>query len=181
MRLSPLHTASGSELDKTSKRPMVSTNNGKMAYVIKKIIPPIRPLSSILVKDIRDRQEGEPIPNANPHHINNTAIPRSPNVGMIRENMDEITPSRVQRSKKCILETLSAIRGPIRKDIIVVAGSNHICGRSQAMEKSIVKNHVIELKIKKKIKKKCLGPIENPQNRDSFSILSLVSPQNGNL
>jgi len=76
---------------------------------------------------------------------------------MIRENKDEITPSRIQKSKKRILETLSAIRGPIRKDTTVAAGSNHICGRSQAIEKSMVKNHVIELRIRKKIRKNCLG------------------------
>jgi hypothetical protein len=127
---------------------MVSANNGKIAYVAKKIIPLIRPLSSILVKeDIRARQEGKPIPNAKPQNMNTT------NVGIIREIKDEITPSKTQMSKKRILETLSAIRGPMTKDIIVAAGSNHISAISQAIKKSIVKNHMTELTIRKKISK----------------------------
>lgn len=73
------------------------------------------------------------------------------------ENNDEITPIRIQKSKKCFLGTFSAIKGPISKDTTVAIGSSHKCGRSQAMEKSTVKNHVLELKIKKKIRKKCLG------------------------
>ena len=153
---------------------MVSANNGKIAYVTRKIIPPILPLSSTLVKEEnRAKQEGKPIPNAKPQNMNTT------NVGIIKENKDEITPSRIQMSKKRILETLSAIMGPIRKDIIVAAGINHIFGRSQAIEKSIVKNHMNELKIRKKIRKNCRELIENPLNIAPFTILPPILAQIG--
>ena len=158
-RPKPLHAASGSELEEISKPPMVSINSGKIAYVKKKITPPTLPLSSIRVKvGIKAKQDGKPIPNEKPHKTSNIVIPCSPNLGRTAENNDEITPNRTQRSKKRILETLSAIKGPIRKDTTVAAGSNHRRGKSQAIvsEKSMVKNQVIELKIRKKIRKNWL-------------------------
>ena len=155
-RLRPLHAASGSELETISKLPMVTTNNGMIAYVMKKIIPPTLPLSSTLVEPAaRARQEGRPIPNEKPHKTNNVAIPYSPNLGKIIENNDEITPIRIQKVKKRVLEIFSATKGPISKDTMVAVKSRKKNDCSSAIVNT-VKNHIIELKIRKKIRKNCL-------------------------
>jgi hypothetical protein len=128
-----------------------------MIKVMRKIVPPARPLSSILVRaGIKAKHEGKPIPNAMPHQTSRTATPRSPNEGMTAEKSEALTPNNIQKVKKRALETLSAIRGPMRRDTIAEAGSSQKLGRSQAIEKNMVKNQMIELNTRKKMNRKFL-------------------------
>jgi hypothetical protein len=70
------------------------------------------------------------------------------------ENSDEPMPISIQKNRKRVLEIFSAIKGPISKDTTVAAGSSQKSGCSWAMNNN-VKNHVVALKIRKKIKKNC--------------------------
>ena len=108
-----------SEVKKILRCIITNKNNGKIAYIAQKIMPPTRPLSSTLVRvDIKARHEGKPIPNANPQNTISIATPLLLNVGKTISNNEEITPKRTQKRRKRILLNLSAIIGPISADTI---------------------------------------------------------------
>jgi len=90
---------------------------GKMAYIAKKIIPPVRPLSSIFVREsIKARHEGKPIPKVEPKRISDVMVPNLPKVGRTMYNREEITPKRTQMKRKRILPKFLATNGPISAD-----------------------------------------------------------------
>ena len=95
----------------------MANSRGEIAYVARKIKPPVRPLFSIFVKDgTKAKHVGRPIPKVKPQNISRVAVPYSPNEGSIMRNDEETTPNRTQTKRKRFLSNVLAITGPISMD-----------------------------------------------------------------
>lgn len=113
----PLHTASISEIEKISSG-VITISKKSTTYVTRKIVPPVRPLLSTLVRrGIKARQEGKPIPKAKPQKMSSVATSNSPRVGKNKGNNEEIMPKMIQTRIKRILSNFSAMIGPISMEI----------------------------------------------------------------
>ncbi|MFH1821373.1 MAG: hypothetical protein ABH852_02890 [Methanobacteriota archaeon] len=98
---------------------MITSNKKSTRYAAKKIIPPVRPLLSTFAKEeLKARQEGKPMPKANPQKMSTAATSMSPKLDRAKGNNEEMTPKAIQERMKWTLLNFLAAKGPAIKEIM---------------------------------------------------------------